>query len=63
MNLPNFLTLSRIFAVPLLVVVIVVYRGLSSKTIGKFAEAHTAVVKAALGIVFLVLAALLHFSA
>jgi cytochrome c biogenesis protein CcdA len=50
------------FLVPLLIVVGVVYGGLSSRTIGKFAEARTVTVKLALGTIFVILAALLHFS-
>ena len=51
------------FLVPLIAVVLVIYRGLSSAAIGKFAESRTAVVKAGLGVVFALLAVLLHLSA
>ena len=51
------------FVLPIVAISLVAYFGLSSRVIGKFVEARVGTVKMALGIVFIMLAALLHFSA
>jgi len=51
------------FILPIVAISVLAYAGLSSKTLGKFVEKRVPAVKTALGIVFLMLAALLHFTA
>jgi cytochrome c biogenesis protein CcdA len=51
------------FVMPIVAITLVAYAGLSSRLIGRFAQAHVGWVKVALGLTFLALAALLHFTA
>jgi cytochrome c biogenesis protein CcdA len=51
------------FVAPIIAITLIAYAGLSSRLIGRFVQARVGLVKIAMGIIFLVLAALLHFTA
>ena len=51
------------FVLPIIAITLIAYGGLSSKLIGKLFQARVSLVKIAMGIIFLVLAALLYFTA
>lgn len=51
------------FVAPLIAITLFAYAGLSSRVIAKFMQTRVALVKIAMGVVFLILAALLHFTA
>jgi cytochrome c biogenesis protein CcdA len=51
------------FVLPIVAITLIAYAGLSSKLIGRFVQARVGLVKVAMGIMFLVIAALLHYTA